>query len=102
MSALKASVFLKVALKEGQSIREIASAVDASPSTVSRLLLDMGQVDRNGDPGNGLIEVRRDPLNSTISRQFLTAKGRQLRQDIARIVDGEAATGMSSPLSVGP
>lgn len=90
MSALRATVFLKVALDEGQTVNGIARDLDAATSTVARHLLDMGEVDRNGGPGYRLVEVRKDPLHPLLLRYFLTAKGKELVADIASAVDGRA------------
>jgi len=78
MPARCIEAFLLVALREGQSCIAYAKDADMSPTTMSRNLLDLGERDRKGDEGAGLIEGFEDILDRRQKSYRLTHKGRAL------------------------
>jgi DNA-binding MarR family transcriptional regulator len=76
--ARQIQAFLLVAKHEGLSVAEYAEKAGASPVTMSRNLLDMGERDRYGNEGAGLIEGRQNIQNRREMVYHLTAKGRGL------------------------
>lgn len=92
LSAQSVQAFVLVAIKEGRNLAEITVALDAKLSTVSRQLLDLGLTDRNGNPGYGLIDIRKDPLHAGVNRYFLTARGRMVAKELAAIAKAQPQT----------
>jgi DNA-binding MarR family transcriptional regulator len=84
MPARQIQTFLLVAEKEGLSVADYAKKAGMSPTTMSRNLLDMGERDRNGEEGAGLVEGRDNILNRRERVYHLTPKGRALLASITR------------------
>lgn len=80
--------FLAVAANEGKSTSEIAEIVGANVSTASRHLLDLGDRDRNKNPGYGLIERRVDPMELRRNNYFLTTKGKLVLDQLINALGG--------------
>lgn len=80
----KLMTLLTVALKEGLTVDEYAKRADISPTTMSRHLLDLGDIDRNGKPGLGLVDGRTNVTNQRERVYVLTIKGRSL---LAKVVE---------------
>ena len=76
--------FLLVALDEGKGVMEYAAHSGVAQSLMSRHLLDLGDKDRNGGPGYGLVTMRQDPLNLRRHQVMLTNKGRAVAATIIR------------------
>lgn len=76
---------LTVALKEGLTVDEYAKRAGISATTMSRHLLDLGPVDRNGAPGRGLVDGRTNITNQREKIYGLTPKGREL---LAKVIGG--------------
>jgi|HubBroStandDraft_5_1064220.scaffolds.fasta_scaffold64269_3 DNA-binding MarR family transcriptional regulator len=74
----KLMTLLTVAQKQGLTVDDYAKRAGISPTTMSRHLLDLGQVDRNQDAGLGLVEGRVNVTNQRERVYELTAKGRAL------------------------
>jgi DNA-binding MarR family transcriptional regulator len=72
-----------VATKEGLTVDDYAKRAGISPTTMSRHLLDLGEVDRNNQPGLGLVEGRTNVTNQREKIYGLTLKGRTLVTKIA-------------------
>ena len=70
--------FLTVAMFEGRSAREYAEMLGLGTSSMSRHLLDLGDINRKREPGMRLIEQRPDPMDRRKNVYRLTAKGRAL------------------------
>lgn len=79
--------FLAVATDEGQSVTEYARKLGVNVTTMSRHLLDIGERNRNMEPGYGLVTYRADPLELRKHQYFLTPKGKQLIHTIMREID---------------
>ena len=78
VTARNIQAFLLVAQKESQSVSGYAKQAGISLSTMSRILLDLGERDRNFDDGLGLIEGFENPENRREKLYRLTYKGRAL------------------------
>jgi len=76
--------FLLVALDEGKGVTEYATLSGVAQSVMSRHLSDLGDKDRNGRPGYGLLTMRMDPLNLRRHQVMLTNKGRAIAAAIIR------------------
>ena len=78
--------FIYVALYEGRSLREYCDLTGVAQSTMSRHLLDLGQRNRQKQPGFGLVEQRpaHDDLRRNVYR--LTTKGRDLKAKIEEMM----------------
>ncbi len=70
--------FLLVCLEEGLSVEEYAARGKIPYVTMSRHLLDLGDQNRKGEPGMGLITARANPLNRRQREYMLTERGRLL------------------------
>lgn len=79
--------FLLVALDEGKGVGEYAEKSGVAQSVMSRHLLDLGDKDRNGGPGYGLVTMRQDPLNLRRHQVILTDKGRALVGSVVRAME---------------
>lgn len=86
MPASAIQAFLLVAEKEGLTVGEYAKKAGISPTTMSRHLLDMGERDRDGEAGAGLVEGRENILNRREKVYHLTAKGRAFLSSITQRV----------------
>lgn len=75
---------LEVALKEGLTVDDYAKRAGISPTTMSRHLLDLGEVDRRMQPGLGLVDGRTNITNQREKVYGLTPKGRGL---LAKVVE---------------
>jgi DNA-binding MarR family transcriptional regulator len=83
MPTNKLMTLLTVTLKEGLTVDEYAKRAGISPTTMSRHLLDLGEIDRNGKPGLGLVDGRTNVTNQREKIYGLTPKGRALVTTIA-------------------
>jgi hypothetical protein len=94
------TAFIGVALKENRTMGEYAVDGGFALSIVSRLHADLGDVNRWGDPGYGLVESRVDLLDSRIRRTKLTPVGHALVGLIVRAL--ERGPNVYAPCSFGP
>jgi DNA-binding MarR family transcriptional regulator len=78
MPARCVQAFLLVAEKEGLSVDDYARKADMSPTTMSRNLLDLGERDRKGDEGAGLVQGEDNIFDRRQKVYSLTPKGRAL------------------------
>lgn len=78
----KLMTLLTVALKEGLTVDDYAKRAEISATTMSRHLLDLGEVDRNKQPGRGLVEGRTNITNQREKVYGLTPIGRSLLTQI--------------------
>lgn len=80
-----AQVFVLIARRGEVSYPEIGEELSLAPSSVSRTVAALGEVNRHGDDGFGLVASERDP---TYGRRFvarLTTKGRAIARQIELI-----------------
>jgi DNA-binding MarR family transcriptional regulator len=82
------TTFLLVALEPGLSVEDYAALEKCSKSTMSRHLLDIGDRNRKGAAGLGLVTSRRNPNNRRRLEYFLTPKGHALANQIGRYGKG--------------
>lgn len=88
--------FLGVAMwgQEGKGdqplpMSELAARIGLPHQTVSRHLRYLGDFERPGDPGLGLVEQVEYPLNRRMKTTRLTPKGRALAKRLSSVVRGE-------------
>lgn len=84
--------FLTVALYPDRSLREYQDLLDMSQSTMSRHLLDLGEMNRKRLPGLKLIDQHTDPMDRRKNVYRLTAKGRALVTALERALGSEGTS----------
>jgi DNA-binding MarR family transcriptional regulator len=77
------ATFLLVANRPHRTVSELAKIADISLAKMSRQLADLGDVNRYGLPGLGLVERRFDLQDRRHMRHRLTPKGHALARQIA-------------------
>lgn len=82
--ARSVQAFLLVAQNEGENVQEYARRAQAPASTMSRNLLDIGERNRKGQPGFGLVIGRKGLENRRTMEYQLTEKGRALIRKIGK------------------
>jgi DNA-binding MarR family transcriptional regulator len=78
---------LRVAIDEGKNVGEYAEDSGLSHSSMSRHLLDIGSVQREGKPGLGLVQLDPSPEDLRTHAAMLTPKGLQLARSVIRILN---------------
>jgi DNA-binding MarR family transcriptional regulator len=68
--------FFLVAMNEGCSLKEVVELSGKPQSTISRHLLDLGEFNRNKEPGLGLVAWRISPEELRRKEYYLTPKGK--------------------------
>lgn len=81
------ATFLLVVEEQGLSVEEYAGRAKRSASVISRHLLDIGDRNRKGEPGLGLVTSRPNPNNRRRLEYLLTPKGRALAKQIKLAVE---------------
>jgi DNA-binding MarR family transcriptional regulator len=76
--------FLAVVEKEGRMVSEYARDVGVVKPVMTRHLLDLGERDRRGGEGMGLIDQRRDRQDLRVNRSFVSEKGAALLSKVRR------------------
>ena len=79
--------FLLVAQNEGAGLRELAGMAHAKLPTMSRHLLDLGERNRNMQPGFGLVERVPNPMELRSNQYYLSRKGRNLIEALEGLLD---------------
>lgn len=82
-----ASTFLTVAQYEGRSLKEYCDLAGVAQSTMSRHLLDLGERNRQKQPGFMLVEQKPDPQDLRRNVYRLTPRGRKLVDTIAAVME---------------
>jgi DNA-binding MarR family transcriptional regulator len=72
------TAFLLVAVKEGQTVGELATRAGIAPSLMTRHLADLSQINRYHGDGHDLIAKKDDPKDKRIKRQHLTVSGHRV------------------------
>lgn len=80
------SVFFVIAMRPGLYQRELLNLLDLSQSSISRNVMALGETNRHGEPGLGLIEQRRDPLDARQFTLHLTPAGKELVNRVLSII----------------
>jgi DNA-binding MarR family transcriptional regulator len=70
--------FFLVAMNEGCSLKDVVELSGKPQSTISRHLLDLGEFNRNREPGLGLVAWRVSPMELRRKEYYLTPKGKGL------------------------
>jgi DNA-binding MarR family transcriptional regulator len=78
------AAFLLVALKPGGGPTDYAKHLGTVPPVASRMLLEVGEKQRNGKPGCGLIERHQDINDFRATHYTLTPKGKKF---LRRLLD---------------
>lgn len=86
MSIHQLSAFLLVALYEGRNQKWYAERAGTPQTTMSRILLDIGDMTRAREPGLGLVTGRPSPRSLRDKEYRLTPKGRTLLKVILNII----------------
>ncbi len=74
--------FLAVARDEGLGVTDYAKQLNVNVTTMSRHLLDIGERNRNMEPGWGLVTYRPNPFELRKHQYYLTPKGRSLLDSV--------------------
>jgi DNA-binding MarR family transcriptional regulator len=80
------SVFLIIAMKPGMYQRDLLKLLDISQAGVSRNVMALGELNRHGKPGLGLIFQRKDPFDNRQVMLNLTPSGKALAERLTSIV----------------
>jgi DNA-binding MarR family transcriptional regulator len=88
--------FLLVAKRQDRTVGELAKAAGISLGTMSRQLADLGQTNRYGSPGLGLIEQRAELADRRYMRHRLTPKGHALVRQVAGAVQNRRAVAVAA------
>lgn len=80
--------FLLVAEEEGLGVGDYAKRAGVSISVMSRHLLDIGERNRDGTAGFGLVTYRSNPLELRKHEYMLADKGRALLHKLTRALKG--------------
>lgn len=83
-----ARTFLTVAIREGLSAREYAHLLNLPTSTMSRHLLDLGDINRKREPGLMLVEQKPNIMDRRSNVYTLTRRGARLVAALIR-TDGQ-------------
>lgn len=78
----QAICFAWIALNEGRTQVELRQDLDMASSTSSRSLAALSKVHRLGKPGLNLIEWLENPEDRRAKLLFLSARGRNLVEDL--------------------
>lgn len=84
IAARSVQTFLLVAQNEGQLLQEYARQAQMTRANMSRNLLDIGNQNRRGQPGYGLVAKREHIPNRRWREYHLTDKGRALVRKIGK------------------
>jgi DNA-binding MarR family transcriptional regulator len=85
------AVFLEIARNDGISINELCDKVGLASSSASRNVAALSDWHWLNKPGLGLVETLPDPKDLRRKTVRLTAKGRQLKEQMAAMI-GEGQT----------
>ncbi|MCP1967352.1 MarR family winged helix-turn-helix transcriptional regulator [Bradyrhizobium elkanii] len=77
ISTQLARTFLRVAEDEHQTVASLASKCGISAAVMTRHLQNLGSVNRNGNPGLGLVEMVEGLYDRRERRAILTERGAQ-------------------------
>ena len=91
LSVRHLSILLYVHAHPGLTITEVAAGLGIPRSSMTRLLHGLGQYHTRCDQGKlethgrGLLETRRDLVNTKLVRCYLTAEGKRLATLMSRL-----------------
>lgn len=97
-----AYAFLVVALEEGLSVSEYAKRVGVTQSVMTRILFSLASSSQGRGPGYRLVQQAIDLENPRQTQTFLTAKGKVLMREIARLVHSDQTKPQRRDLTPAP
>ena len=77
------TAYLLVGLDEGKGVADYAKKIDLSPTVMTRNLLDIGDRNRQREPGLGLITSERDVFDLRKHNSSVTPKGKSVAHRVA-------------------
>ena len=89
LSATWIQVLLLVAERPAQPLSAIEAEAKLGTSTAQWIIRALGETDRTGRPGLGLIDDVADPRNASRKLYFLTEKSRALMAEVLTELTGE-------------
>lgn len=84
MPIQRAAIFMYVASHEHCTGRDIAAAMGVDLSTTNRNVRDLGDVNRRGKPGHGLVASRADDVDPRRMVFSLTPLGKRIASTISQ------------------
>lgn len=72
-------VLIALTMKDGQSQRELSDKIRIKPATVTVMLRRMEKA--------GLVLRESDPNDQRVSRVYITDKGREIREELDKVLD---------------
>lgn len=84
MTLQQLTALLLVAFEEGQPVTRYANQAGIAQGVMTRHLFDLGEFNRNREPGMGLVEQRPDIQDRRSHLTHLTHKGRALMHNVIR------------------
>ena len=89
-----AYAFLLVASEEGRGVQEYAERAGITQAVMTRILFALGSRSRGRERGYGLVQQGIDTKDARKHQTFLTAKGKALMREVARLVRSDQQGGM--------
>lgn len=71
----RVQILLELARRPNMTSKELCEAIGVAQASISRNLDALGEEDRHGNPGLGLVETERDPNETRRRIARLTPKG---------------------------
>jgi DNA-binding MarR family transcriptional regulator len=78
--------YFLVALEEGRGVQEYAERASVTQAVMTRILFALGSRSRGRERGYGLVQQGIHTADARKHQTFLTAKGKALKREIARLV----------------
>lgn len=82
-------LFLEIAQEEGLTTTELSQRTGFSVPVTTRQMLDIGEYDRNNDPGLGLVQHHTDLSDRRRNSVQLTVRGAALGRQVADLIRKE-------------
>jgi DNA-binding MarR family transcriptional regulator len=79
--------FCLAATNEGKSVVELAKLAGSTRTTMSRHLMDLSEMLRNGKDGYKLLQRNQDPRNMRTVFYTLTPKGHKLSRKLKELME---------------
>lgn len=78
--------FLQVAMDEGKAVSDYAAKSGISATVMTRNLLDIGDLNRNREPGYGMVTQERDLMDLRRHNARVTPKGRTMMDHVHHVL----------------
>lgn len=89
LTVSKVITLLSVAADEGKGVVDYAGDAGFAQTTMTRHLLDLGQMNRRREPGLGLLVQRMNPIDLRQHQTFLTPIGKALVNRAVKAAQGK-------------